>query len=92
MNIKGSIITNLKEENKVLQVKVEKLEKKLADNEMSFNRLDLLKIHDIPSEAGCEVLEDKKIDIFQLLDIPLEKQGIKDCQRLGKSSSQNASI
>ena len=65
LSVKDSIITALRDDNKMLQAKVEFLEKKLVENEKSFNRLDQynrrnnFKIQGIPSTVGYEVLEDK---------------------------------
>ena len=64
LSVKDSIITALRDDNKMLQAKVEFLERKLAESEKSFNRLDQynrrnnLEIQGIPSTVGDEVLED----------------------------------
>ena len=65
LSVKDSIITALRDDNKMLQAKVEFLERKLAESEKSFNRLDQynrrnnLEIQVIPSVVGDEDLEDK---------------------------------
>ena len=82
-----TIITALRDDNKMLQAKVEILEKKIAETEKSFNTLDQynrrdnLEIQSIPSTVGDEVLEDKVIEIFEFLNIPLAKSDIEDCYR-----------
>ena len=61
--------------------------KKIAETEKSFNTLDQynrrdnLEIQSIPSTVGDEVLEDKVIEIFEFLNIPLAKSDIEDCYR-----------
>ena len=67
LSVKDSIITALRGDNKMIQVEVEILEKKLIVSEKSFNRLDQynrrknLEIQGIPSTVDDEVLEDKVI-------------------------------
>ena len=61
--------------------------KKIAETEKSFNRLDQynrrnnLEIQSILCTVGDEVLEDKVIEIFEFLNIPLAKSDIEDCYR-----------
>ena len=94
INIKDYIITALKYENKMLQVKVEILEKRLAEKEQSSNGLDQykrrnnLEIQGIPSTVSNEILEDKVTEIFESLNISFAKSDIEDCHRLGKSNPQ----
>ena len=82
-----TIINALRGDNKILQAKVEILEKKLAETEKSFNRLDHynrknnLEIQSILSTVGHEVLEETVIEIFGFLNIPLAKSDIEDCYR-----------
>ena len=98
LSVKDSIITALRDDNKMLQAKVEFLEKKLAENEKSFNRLDQynrrnnFKIQGIPSTVGYEVLEDKLIEIFECINILLAKSDIEDCHRMGKSNPKNTIV
>ena len=67
LSVKDSVITALRGDNKMIQVEVEILEKKLTVSEKSFNRLDQynrrknLEIQGIPSTVDDEVLEDKVI-------------------------------
>ena len=85
LSVKDSIITALRDDNKMPQVKVEILEKTLAESEKYFNKLDQynrrnnFEIQGIPSTVGDEVLEDKVIEIFECLNIPLAKSDIEDC-------------
>ena len=98
LSVKDSIITALRDDNNRLEVKVEILEKKLAGSEKSFNRLDQynrrnnLEVQGIPYTADDEVLEDKAIQIFKCLNIPLAKSDIEDCNRLSKSNPENTII
>ena len=84
LSVKDSIITALRDDNKMPQVKVEILEKTLAESEKYFNKLDQynrrnnFEIQGIPSTVGDEVLEDKVIEIFECLNIPLAKSDIED--------------
>ena len=72
--------------------------KKVAESEKSFNGLDQyngrnnLEIQGIPSTVDDEVLEDKVIQIFECLNIPLVKSDIEDYHRLGKSNPQNTIV
>ena len=67
LSVKDSIITALRDDNKMLQAKVEFLQKKLVESRKSFNRLEQhnrrnnLEIQGIPSTVGDEFLEDKVI-------------------------------
>ena len=85
MSVKDSIITALKDENKMLQVKAEipeKKKQKKTGNVMSFTRLDQynsrnnLEIQGIPSTVDNEFLEDKVIEIFESLNILIAKSDI----------------
>ena len=53
-----------------------------------YNKRNNVEIQGIPSTVGDEVLEDKVIEIFECLNIPLAKSDI-DCHRLGKSNPKN---
>ena len=98
LSVKDSIITALRDDNKMLQAKVKFLEKKLVESKKSFNRLDQynrrnnLEIQGIPSTVGDEVLEDKVIEISECLNILLAKSDIEDCHRLGKSNPKNTIV
>ena len=98
MDVKDSIIDALKDENKMLQVKVDILQKKIAEDEKSFNRLgqynrrNNLEIQDISSVVGDEVLEEKVFEIFECLNIPLAKSDIEDFHRLDKSIPKNTIV
>ena len=67
LSVKDSIITALRDDNKMLLAKVEFLQKKLVESRKSFNRLEQhnrrnnLEIQGIPSTVGDEFLEDKVI-------------------------------
>ena len=84
MSVKDSIITALKDENKMLQVKAEipEKKKKKTGNVMSFTRLDQynsrnnLEIQGIPSTVDNEFLEDKVIEISESLNILIAKSDI----------------
>ena len=94
LSVKDSIVTALRDDNKMLQGKVEFLGKKVAESEQSFNRLNQynrrnnLEIQGIPSTVGDEVLEDK----LKFLNVQMSRlqKVTDDCHRLGKSNSKNA--
>ena len=46
-----------------------------------YNKRNNVEIQGIPSTVGDEVLEDKVIEIFEFLNIPLAKSDIEDCYR-----------
>ena len=57
-----------------------------------YNRKNNLEIQGIPSTVDDEVLEDKVIEIFKCLKIPLAKSDTEDCHRLGKSNPKNTIV
>ena len=57
-----------------------------------YNRKNNLEIQGIPSTVDDEVLEDKVIEIFKCLKIPLAKSDTEDCHRLGKSNPKNTVV
>ena len=94
--IKSSLESNITEQvnESILSVKdyYYRFKKvKLAESEKSFNRWDQynrrnnLEIQGILSAVGDEVLEDKLMEIFRYLNIPLVKSDIEDSHRLGMS-------
>ena len=101
LNIKDSIINTLKDDNKKLHSKIEDLEKKLYETELSFNRLDQynrrnnIEIQGIPSNVADEdkfTTEDKFANAFKSLNIDIKKSDIEECHRLGKANLKNAIV
>ena len=92
MSIKGTIIDALKEDNDQLRKKVQLLEKKLTEIEISCNKLEQhtrrnkIKIQGIPPEILDEKLEEKVIEVFRPINIAITKNDVEDCHKLGKSS------
>ena len=92
MSIKDTIIDALKEDNAQLRNKVELLEKKLTEVEISRNKLEQytrrnnIEIQGIPLRIPDEKLEEKVIDVFGAINIAITKNDVEDCHRLGKSS------
>ena len=92
MSIKDTIIDTLKEDNARLRNKVELLEKKLTEVEISCNKLEQytrrnnIEIQGIPLRIPDEKLEEKVIDVFGAINIAITKNDVEDCHRLGKSS------
>ena len=92
MSIKDIIIDALKEDNAQLRNKVELLEKKLTEVEISRNKLEQytrrnnIEIQGIPPQIPDEKLEEKVIEVFGAMNIAITKNDVEDCHRLGKSS------
>ena len=89
MSIKDTIIHVLKKDNAQLRNKVELLEKKLTEVEISRNKLEQytrrnnIEIQGIPPQISDEKLEEK---VFGAMNIAITKNDVEDCHRLGKSS------
>ena len=92
MSIKDTIIDALKEDNAQLRNKVELLEKKLTEVEISRNKLEQYKrrnnidIQGIPPQIPNEQLEEKVIEVSSAMNIAITKNDPEDCHRLRKSS------
>ena len=92
MSIKDTITDALKEDNPQLRNKIELLEKKLLDIEISCNnpeqytRRNNIEFQGIPSKIPDEKLEDKVIEIFGAMNIAITKNDVENCCSLGKSS------
>ena len=92
MSIKDTIIDALKEDNAQLRNKVELLEKKLTEAEISRNKLEHytrrnnIEIQGIPPRIPDEKLVEKVIEVFGAINIAVTKNDVEDCHRLGKSS------
>ena len=93
MSIKDTIIDALKEDNAQLGNKVELLEKKLTEVEISRNKLEQytrrnnIEIQGIPPQISDEKLEEKVIiEVFGAMNIAISRNDVEDCHRLGKSS------
>ena len=92
MSIKDTIIDALKEDNAQLGNKVELLEKKLTEVEISRNKLEQytrrnnIEIQGIPPQIPDEKLEEKVIEVFGAMNIAITKNHVEDCHRLSKSS------
>ena len=88
MSIKDTVIDALKEDNAQLRNKVELLEKKLSEVEISRNKLEQntrrnnIEIQGIPPQIPDEKLEEKVIEVFGAVT----KNNVEDCHRLGKRS------
>ena len=92
ISIKDTITDALKEDNAQLRNKVELLEKKLTEAEISQNnfeqytRRNNIEIQGISSQIPDEKLEEKVIEVFSAMNIAITKNDVEDCHRLGKSS------
>ena len=77
----------------ILRNKVELLEKKLTEVEISHNKLEQytrrnnIEIQGIPPQISDEKLEEKVIiEVFGAMNITISRNDVEDCHRLGKSS------
>ena len=90
MSIKGTIIDALKEDNDQLRKKVQLLEKKLTEIEISCNKLEQhtrrnkIKIQGIPPEILDEKLEEKVIEVFRPINIAITKNDVEDLAKVQK--------
>ena len=88
--IKGSIIEALREENSLLHQKIEKLESRISVLETDLNKQDQysrrnnLDIQGIPDTVSDNQLEEKVIEIFNQINVKIDKFDIEDCHRMGK--------
>ena len=87
-----TFIDALKKHIAQLRNKVELLEKKLTEVEISCNNLEQYtrrnntEIQGIPSHIPDEKLEEKIIEVFGAMNTAITKNDVEDCHRLGKSS------
>ena len=89
--IKDSIIEALREENSLLHQKIEKLESRISVLEIDSNKQDQhnrrnhLDIQGIPDSVPDDQLEEKVIEIFNQINVKMNKFNIDDCHRMDKS-------
>ena len=89
--IKDSINEALREENSLLHQKNEKLESRISVLETDLNKLDQysrcnnLDIQGIPDSVSDNQLEEKVIEIFNQINVEIDKFDIEDCHCMGKS-------
>ena len=97
-SIKDTVIDALKEDNAQLRNKVELLEKKLTEVDISRNKLEKYKrrnnidIQGIPPQIPDEKLEEKVIEVSSAMNIAITKNDLEDYHRLGKSSKSTIKI
>ena len=90
MSIKDKIIDALKEDNAQLRTKVELLEKKLTEVEISHNKLEQhtrrnnVEIQGIPPQIPEEKLEEKVIEVFGAMNIALLRMMLKTVTDMAK--------
>ena len=90
MSIKDKIIDALKEDNAQLRTKVELLEKKLTEVEISHNKLEQhtrrnnVEIQGIPPQIPDEKLEEKVIEVFGAMNIALLRMMLKTVTDMAK--------
>ena len=89
MSIKDTIIDALKEDNAQLKNKVESLEKKPAEFDISRNNLEQytrrnnIEIQCIIWQIPDEQSEEKVTEGFGVINIAITKNDVEDCHRLG---------
>ena len=90
MSIKDKIIDALKEDNAQRRTKVELLEKKLTEVEISHNKLEQhtrrnnVEIQGIPPQIPDEKLEEKVIEVFGAMNIALLRMMLKTVTDMAK--------
>ena len=83
---------------KKLHSKVEDLEMKLDESELSLNRLNQydrsnnIEVQGISSNIADEALEDKVVNVFEFLNINIKKSDIEGCHGLGKVNPKNTNV
>ena len=92
IHMKDEIIKNLVNANKELQTKVSKLEEKVyelskettvsIESNNQYVRRNNIEISGIPNKVADDVLEDKVIEVLELIDVKVKKRDIEACHRL----------
>ena len=91
-SMKDSIIEALKAENLKLKSRVDSLEEKIIELDISRNKLDQyternnIEIHGIPATVSDDHLEDKVLDICKAMNLNAEKSDIEGCYRIDKGN------
>ena len=94
-SMREQIINNLVKANKVLQNKVDKLEKQLKNQESyaeannQYHRRNNIEIHGIPNTVMDDQLENKVVEVLSKIDVQVESADIEACHRLPSRNSNH---
>ena len=98
MSVKDSITEALKAENLKLKSRVDSLEEKIIELDISRNELDQytrrnnIEIQGIPATMSDDHLEYKVLDICKSINVTLENSDIERCHRIGKSDPKTTIV
>ena len=92
MSVKVSIIETLKAENLKLRYRIDSLEEKFIDLDISRNKLDQcirrnnIEIQRIPAKASDDHLEDEVLHICKVMNLTVESSDIEACHKIGQGN------
>ena len=92
MSVKGLIIEALKAENLKLKFRVDSLEEKITELDISRNKLDQytrrnnIEILGIPATVSDDHLEHKVLNICKSMNLTVENSDIEGCHRIAKGN------
>ena len=98
MSVKDSTIEALKAENLKLKSRVDSLEEKIIELDISRNKLDQyarrnnIEIQAIPATVSDDHLEHKVLHICKSIDLTDENNDIEECHRIGKGSPKTTIV
>ena len=88
MSVKDSIIEALKAENLKWKSRVDSLEERIIELDISRNKLDQhtrrsnVEIQGIPATVSDNHIEDKELDICKAMNLTVENSDIEGCHRI----------
>ena len=98
MSVKDSIIEALKAENLKLKSRVDSLEEKIIELDISRNKLDQytrrnnIEIQGIPTRVSDDHPEHKALDISKSVNLTLANSDIEGCHRIGRSDPKTTIV
>ena len=94
MSVKDSIIEALKAENLKWKSRVDSLEERIIELDISRNKLDQytrrsnVEIQGIPATVSDNHIEDKELDICKAMNLTVENSDIEGCYRIQNPKSK----
>ena len=98
MSVKDLIIEALKAENLKLKFRVDSLEEKIIELDISRNKLDQytwrnnIETQGIPATVSGDHLEHKVFDICKSINLTIENNDIEGCHIIGKGNPKTAIV
>ena len=98
MSVKDSIIEVLKAENLKLKSRIDSLEEKIIELDISRNKLDQytrrnnIEIQGIPAMLSDDHLEHKVLDICKSINLTVENSDNEGCHRIGNSDPKTTIV